>query len=111
MNPLRNRFWLFVSISITAAIVTLFIIAALIWGSLDPHQKNLLLVILDANVTYLFAATILFASVLGFILDGIIQNYILPFKKIKDETRIIVSANPSHRIKPVSYTHLRAHET
>jgi DNA polymerase-3 subunit epsilon len=99
MNPLRNRFWLFVSISITTAFITLAIIAWIIWGSLDPQQKQLLLDILDANVTYLFTATILFASVLGFILDGIIQNYILPFKKIKDETRIIVTANPSHRIK------------
>ena len=99
MNPLRNRFWLFVSISITTAFAALAIIAWTIWGSLDSHQKQLLLDILDANVTYLFAATILFVSVLGFILDGIIQNYILPFKKIKDETRIIVTANPSHRIK------------
>ncbi|MCP3951189.1 MAG: PAS domain-containing protein [Desulfobacterales bacterium] len=99
MNPLRNRFWLFVSISITTAIATLVIIVSLIWGSLDPQQKRLLLDVLEANVTYLFAATILFVAVLGFILDGVIQNYILPFKKIKDETRIIVTANPSHRIK------------
>ncbi|MCP3950820.1 MAG: PAS domain-containing protein [Desulfobacterales bacterium] len=58
----------------------------------------MLLDILEANVTYLFAVTILFMSVLGFVLDGVIQNYILPFKKIRDETRIIVTANPSHRI-------------
>jgi DNA polymerase-3 subunit epsilon len=99
MNPLRNRFWLFVSLSVTTAIATLGIIIWLIWGSLDPQQKDLLLHTLDSNLTYLFAAAILFVSVLGFILDGIIQNYILPFKKIKDEARIIVSANPSHRIE------------
>ncbi len=99
MIPIRNRFWLFVSISISATIAALIFIAWLIWGALDPQQKLLLLEILDTNLTYLFAAAILLASVLGFILDGIIQNYILPFKKITDETRIILSANSSHRIE------------
>lgn len=99
MNPLRNRFWLFVSLSITTTIATLVIIVWIIWSGLAPNQKQLLLAVLEANVTYLFAAVILFVSVLGFILDGVIQNYILPFRKIADEARIIVTANPSHRIK------------
>ena len=73
MNPLRNRFWLFVSISIATSIATLAIIVWIIWGNLDPHQKHLILAILEDNVTYLFAAVIIFVSVLGFILDGVIQ--------------------------------------
>ena len=99
MIAFRNRFWLFVSISITATIATLVFIAWLIWGGLDLQQKRLLLEILDSNITYLFTVTILTVSVLGFILDGIIQNYILPFRKITEETRIILTANPAHRIK------------
>ena len=99
MIPFRNRFRLCVSISITATIVTLIFIAWLMWRGLAPPQKLLLLEILAANLTYLFTAAILIVSVFGFILDGIIQNYIRPFRKIKDETRVILTANPSHRIK------------
>ncbi len=95
----RNRFWLFISISITATIAALLFIAWLVWNNQAPQQKLLLLEILDANITYLFAGAVLVLSVLGFILDGIIQNYILPLKKINDETRIILTANPSHRIQ------------
>lgn len=99
MISFRNKFWLFVSISITATTATLIFITWLVWSSLDPQQKLLLLEILDVNTNYLFIAAILTVSVFGFILDGIIQNYILPFKKIKDETRIILTANPAHRIE------------
>ncbi len=76
MISLRNRFWLFVSISITATTATLIFIAWLVWGSLDPQQKLLLLKILDINTNYLFTAAIFIVSVFGFILESIIQNYI-----------------------------------
>ncbi len=99
MISFRNRFWPFVFLSLTVIIATVLFIAWRIWGGLDYAQQHLLLDLFNRNLNYFFASAFLLVVVMGFLLDGLLQNFILPFRKIKDETRLILSANPSHRIK------------
>lgn len=99
MISFRNNFWFFVFLSITAAIAALTFTSWHIWSGLQPNQKTLILELVSQNVNYIIGIAFLFMVVSGLALDGLLQNFILPFRKIKDETRIIISANPSHRIK------------
>jgi len=99
MISFRNRFWFFVFLSIATALAALTFLTWHIWSGLQPVQKALILELLSQHIIYIIGIAFLVMVVSGLALDGLLQNFILPFRKIKDETRIIISANPSHRIK------------
>jgi len=99
MISFRNRFWFFVFLSIATALAALTFLTWHIWSGLQPVQKALILELLSQHIIYIIGTAFLVMVVSGLALDGLLQNFILPFRKIKDETRIIISANPSHRIK------------
>ncbi len=97
MNP-NNKFWWFVVIAVSITIIIIASLAVLFWQQLSPEEKSLLLIIIKQNFLYLFSAAFLILAGLGFALDGIFHVYIIPTSKLVEETTLITSVNPSHRI-------------
>ena len=94
----NNKFWWFVAISVTITLIIIFSLAVLFWQQLPPEEKSLLLSIIKQNFLYIFSAAFLILAGLGFALDGIFHVYIIPTSKLVEETTLITSVNPSHRI-------------
>ncbi len=97
MNP-NNKFWWFVAISVSITLIIIASLAVLFWQQLPPEEKSLLLSIIKQNFLYIFSAAFLILAGLGFALDGIFHVYIIPTSKLVEETTLITSVNPSHRI-------------
>ena len=95
---ITNKFWWFalISLGITAIIIGGLLFA--IWQQMAPDGRALLLELLKDNFIYLFAILILLVAGLGFALDAILHNYIIPVGRLASETALISSVNPSHRI-------------
>jgi len=97
MNP-NNKFWWFAAIAVSITLVIISSLALLFWQQLAPEEKLLLLSIIKQNFLYIFSAAFLILAGLGFALDGIFHVYIIPTSKLVEETTLITSVNPSHRI-------------
>ena len=94
----NNKFWWFVAISVTITLIIISSLVVLFWQQLAPEEKSLLLSIIKQNFLYIFSAAFLILAGLGFALDGIFHVYIIPTSKLVEETTLITSVNPSHRI-------------
>ncbi len=98
MSP-KNKFWWFVAVSVLITFILFALLAGFFWRQLQPQEKDLLIGILKNNFALLFIALFLALTTIIFALDGIFHNYIIPVSRLAEETRIIHSVNPSHRIK------------
>jgi len=98
MNP-KNKFWWFVCIALSITLFIIFSLIVLFWNQLLPEEKLLLLSIFKKNFLYIFSAVFLILAGIGFALDGIFHVHIFPISKLIEETGLIASVNPSHRIK------------
>ena len=98
MKP-ENRFWWFAAISITITLAILASILLVFIRQLTPEEIRVLLEILRKHGGYLFGASILVMAAVGFALDAIFHNFIIPINKLTEETILIHSVNPSHRIR------------
>jgi len=94
-----NKFWLFVAAAFAIIGIVLYSFGWLFWQQLAPSEKIILESISGKHFFYIFSSTILLLGCLLLILDGILNVYILPAKKLTAETHIINTVNPSHRIK------------
>ena len=96
---IANKFWWFalISLGITAIIIGGLLFA--VWQQMTPEGRTLLLQLFKAHFIYIFAVLILLVAGLGFALDAILHNYIIPVGRLAGETALIASVNPSHRIK------------
>ena len=94
-----NKFWWFASLSFALILLVMASLVVFFWRELEPVQKDLLLQIVKDKFGYIFAGLFLGLAGVGFLLDGIFHIYILPLIRIKEETALINSANPSHRLK------------
>ena len=97
MNP-NNKFWWFVVIAVSITLIIISSLAVLFWHQLSPEENSVLLSIIKQNFLYIFSAVFLILAGLGFALDGIFHVYIIPTSKLVEETTLITSVNPSHRI-------------
>ncbi|MDM8521951.1 exonuclease domain-containing protein [Desulfococcaceae bacterium HSG8] len=97
MNP-KNKFWWFAGTSIAFTFVIIGAIAILFWKQLSPEEQNIVADVIKSNFGYIFTAVFLMLAALGFGLDGIVHNYIIPMHKLVEEATLINSVNPSHRI-------------
>ncbi|MEA3280510.1 MAG: exonuclease domain-containing protein [Thermodesulfobacteriota bacterium] len=94
----NNKFWWFVAVSVTITLIIISSLVVLFWQQLAPEEKSFLLSIIKQNFLYIFSAAFLILAALGFALDGIFHVYIIPTSKLVEETTLITSVNPSHRI-------------
>lgn len=97
MHP-SNKFWWFIALSIAITLGIFIGLAGFFWRGLSPQEKDVLLAIFKDNLIYPFSAFILVVVGIGFMLDGFLNNYIIPVNKITDDVMIINSVNPAHRI-------------
>lgn len=92
-----------------AAILLTFdiVLGLLLWSNMDSNEREIIgrLLINYAGVIVLLG---FFALVgLGLLLKIVFNAYVLTPKWIADETRIILSANPGHRIQPTGAAEIR----
>ena len=95
----RNAtFLLFVAASILFMVIVVASLTWLFWQQLPSDDQAILIRMAGENLGYLFSAAVLLLAGLGFGLDWLVRIYILPLDKLAEETRLIHSVNPSHRI-------------
>ena len=95
----KNRFWWFVAISVAITIIIIISLAFLVWHQFTLEEKTLVTSIFKENLIYFFSFFLLVMAAFGFALDGIFNNYIIPVMRLTEETNIITSVNPAHRIQ------------
>ena len=95
----QNKFWWFVSVAITATAVVFITIAVIFWQQLSDTDKTILISIFKQDFAYFFVAGVLLFTVFGFTLDWFFRFYIIPVNQLTEETHLIATVNPRHRIK------------
>jgi len=95
----RNRFWWFVAIAVAIIIIIIISLGIMVWHQLSADEITLITVILQENLIYFFSFFLVVMAAFGFALDGIFNNYIIPVMRLAEETNIINSVNPAHRIQ------------
>ncbi len=96
----KNRFIRFAVIAVTVTFSLLAAILLSLWNQMSGAQEQLVLSILNEHIGYFFAAFFLVLAAVLFGLDAIFHIYILPLKRITDETALIFTSNPSYRLRP-----------
>ena len=97
----KNRFIRFAVIAVAVTFTLLAAILLSLWNQLSKEQGQVVLSILNQYMGYFFAAFFLLLAAVLFGLDAIFHIYILPLKKITDETALIFTSNPSYRLRPL----------
>ena len=94
----RNLFLWFATASIAFTILVLCSLAILFWQQLGANERAFLLQLAREYMGYLFSIAVLLLAAVGFALDWVFRLYILPLDKITEETRLIHTVNPAHRV-------------
>jgi len=94
----NNKFMWFAIVSVAFTLVFIITVAFLFWHQLLPGEQFFLTGLLKRNFLYIFTAVFLLLVGLGFGLDWVFRFYILPLDKLTEESILINSVNPSHRI-------------
>jgi DNA polymerase III subunit epsilon len=93
------KFWWFVVVAITATLGALLTISLLFWQQLPEIYKTDLIAIFKEDFAYFFMAGVLLFTAFGFTLDWFFRFYIIPVNQLAEETHLIATVNPQHRIK------------
>ena len=96
---LNNKFWLFAivcTVFTTAIAVTL---AILFWRQLLPAEQQLLIHIFREQFWYFFSTGVFLFAAFGFTLDWFFRFYIVPLHQLIEETKVMNTVNPAHRLK------------
>jgi DNA polymerase III subunit epsilon len=95
---LNNKFWLFVIVC-TAFIATIAgILAVMFWRQIDPTGHALLIRLFKEQFWYFFSTAVFLFAAFGFTLDWFFRFYIIPLNQLIEETRIMNTVNPAHRL-------------
>ena len=95
----HNQFWWFVALALFITATTFIVLTIFFWNDLAPAEKKQILSIIVNHPTFFFMTVILVIAAVGFALDGALHSYILPLNRMLEGSRIVLSANPSHRLK------------
>ncbi|MGD9973810.1 MAG: exonuclease domain-containing protein [Desulfatirhabdiaceae bacterium] len=95
----HKKFWLFVAISATITAAVFVSLASLFWSQFTPEEQHQLIELVHRHMVYVLGMVVMFIG--GWIvwLDAVLYTYVLPTVQIADETLMIYTVNPSHRIK------------
>lgn len=97
MTP-KNKFWLFAGVSIALTFVIITSIGILFWQELTPEERLVSVTIFKQHFGYIFSVAFLLLAGLGFALDAMVHNYVIPVSKMAEETVLMNTVNPTHRI-------------
>jgi DNA polymerase-3 subunit epsilon len=76
-------------------------LAVILWLQLSPDERHFILGFIEAHSIYIFGATVILFTGIGFAIDWVYWMYILPMHRIAEETGIIHGVNPAHRLRLV----------
>jgi len=95
----HKKFWLFVALSATITAAAFIALASLFWSQFTPDEQHQLIEMVHRHMVYVVAIIVMFIG--GWIvwLDAVLYTYVLPTVQVADETLMIYTVNPSHRIK------------
>lgn len=85
-------------VAVSATLCVLFTIAILFWQQISEIQQQLLIVIIKEHFIYFFMVAVLLFTAFGFTVDWFFRFYIVPVNQLTEETQIITTVNPNHRI-------------
>ena len=100
---LRYKFWLLALGTIVAITLIIGGLGAHFWFTLTPEAQALIRDILMDSIGVVFLVCLFMAIGMLFILNEVFQHYVLPLNKLTEETALIASANPGHRISIQGY--------
>lgn len=96
---LNNKFWLFAAVCMTFTLAIAATLAGLFWRQIDPSEQLLLIRLFKAQFWYFFSTGVFLFAAFGFTLDWFFRFYILPLNQLIEETRVMNTVNPAHRLK------------
>jgi len=97
----KTKIWSVAASAIAITIILAAIAAWFFWQQLPPDEKAFFATFLKNHLVFFFTCGFLILIGLGLLLDGIIHIYVLPIQKLIEETTLISTINPAHRIVPM----------
>ncbi len=98
----RSRtFWWIVLAGTLFFIAVTVGLAVILWMQLSTDERNFIRDFIAGHSIYIFGATVILFTGVGFAVDWVYWMYILPMHRIAEEMGIIHNANPAHRIQLV----------
>ncbi len=92
----NKKFWLIALTCLLIALIFITTMGIVFWGQLSPEEKNLIINVIHPKHLIALCAPLLIGLLLA--LHTIYKKYILPLGRLAEETTLIHTANPSHRI-------------
>jgi DNA polymerase-3 subunit epsilon len=82
---------------IVAALTIIWLIA--FWHGLSPSQESLFVHIFRQRFVVIFVAAFFSLCAFALLLGAVLHYYLIPLKRLVEETTLIATINPSHRIR------------
>ncbi|WP_372679312.1 exonuclease domain-containing protein [Desulfosarcina sp.] len=96
---LNNKFWLFAIVCMVFTTAIAVTLAILFWRQLNPSEQHLLMRLFKEQFWYFFSTGVFLFTAFGFTLDWFFRFYILPLNQLIEETQVMNTVNPAHRLK------------
>jgi len=96
---LNNKFWVFAAVCMAFTNAIAATLAVLFWRQITPFEQQLLIRLLGEQFWYFFSTGVFLFVAFGFTLDWFFRFYILPLNQLVEETRMMNTVNPAHRLK------------
>lgn len=96
---LNNKFWLFAIVCMTFTSGVAVTLAVLFWRQIAPPEQQLLIRLFSDQFWYFFSTGVFLFAAFGFTLDWFFRFYILPLNQLVEETKVMNTVNPAHRLK------------
>lgn len=104
----RLKFIVFLGAWMALSVVTILAVGTVVWSIFTPAQKVAVGEALLSQLGLIIVLGVLVTAGLGFVLQALFNVYIAPPKRLAESTRVIVTANPSHRVTPEGSAELKA---
>jgi DNA polymerase-3 subunit epsilon len=82
------------------SLVPIVVIGALFWADLDWVERDSFLVIVERRAGLFALAAVTMFGVVAILLRSFYDKYVTPAAKMAEGTRLILGANPGHRVTP-----------
>ncbi|MBR9987015.1 MAG: hypothetical protein KFF68_14015 [Desulfosarcina sp.] len=96
---LNNKFWLFAVVCMTFTAAVAVTLAVLFWRQLNPSEQHMLMRLFKVQFWYFFSTGVFLFTAFGFTLDWFFRFYIIPLNQLIEETQVMNTVNPAHRLK------------
>ncbi len=96
---LNNKFFLFAIVCMAFTTAVAVTLAVLFWRQISPSDQEVLFRLIKEQFWYIFSTGVFLLATFGFTLDWFFRFYILPLNQLIEETQVMNTVNPAHRLK------------